>query len=201
MKLQISAIALIAGLGLAGMATAQDAPVGGPTAKGNAPLKSTHPVNNGAAKQGANSFTQNEARKHIMNSGYTSVSGLAKGKDGVWRGTAMRGQTTYNVALDYKGNVTDGGAVDANATSSKSSASAMSGTSSTTMPASTTTGSDKAVTSSTSTTSMGMTHHHRWMRHHHWRHHMKPCHVQGAACSGADRNHDGIADKDEHKTH
>ncbi len=186
MKLKISAIVLIAGLSLGGVAMAQDAPAGGPTAKGNAPLKNTHTVNDGAARIGANSFTQNEARKHIMNSGYGSVSGLSKGDDGVWRGTAMRGGTNYNVALDYKGNVTGGGAVGMASMTTKSTS-----TTTATMAAPA-----KAATSTSTTSSMSTMHH----RHHWRRHHMKRCHVKGAACSGADKNHDGIADKDEHKT-
>ena len=197
MNLKISAIALIAGLSLTGVAIAQDAPAGGPTAKGNAPLKNTHTVNDGAAKTGANSFTENEARKHIMNSGYGSVSGLAKGKDGVWRGTATRGDTTYNVALDFKGNVTDGGAVAKPMMGDKS----MSPTTTTTAsPAMAPAAGAAAGAAAAMTTKSTMSHHRHWMHHHHRRHHMKPCHVKGAACSGADKNHDGIADKDEHKT-
>lgn len=110
MKKMISVLAVVASLGLASSALAQDAPAGGPDAKGNAPLKSTHTVNDGAAKAGHNSFTEKQARKHIMNSGYTAVSNLTKGKDGVWRGTAMKGGTTISVALDFKGNVSDGAA-------------------------------------------------------------------------------------------
>jgi hypothetical protein len=188
MKLQISVVALLAGLCLSGSALAQGAPVGGPSAKGNAPLKNTHTVNDGAAKQGANSFTQNEARKHILNAGYSSVSGLAKGTDGVWHGTAMKAGANYNVAMDFKGNVTDGGVVAASTTTTKSANTA----------ASTTT-----TTAATATDKPMMAPHRH--RHHHHRHHAmmmhhkEPCMVNGAACSGADKNHDGIADKDEHK--
>jgi hypothetical protein len=109
MKITVSTLAFIAGLGLAGGALAQDAAVGGPDAKGNAPIKSAHTINDGTARAGANSFTQNQARKHILNSGYSEVSGLAKDKDGVWRGMAKKGGVAVNVALDFKGNVSEGG--------------------------------------------------------------------------------------------
>jgi hypothetical protein len=154
MKPQISVVALLAGLSLSGAALAQDAPVGGPSAKGNAPLKGTHPVNDGAAKPGANSFTQNGARKHITNAGYSSVSGLAKGKDGVWRGTAMKGGANYNVAMDFKGNVTDGGVVAGSNTTSAQSATS----SSTTTTTQTTAATDKPVSP---------VHHHHWRHSHH----------------------------------
>ncbi len=85
---------------------AQSAPVGGPDARGNSPIKHAHTINAGSATPGANSFTQSQARRHIEHLGYTDVSALTKGKDGVWRGTAMRGGLPVDVALDFKGNVT-----------------------------------------------------------------------------------------------
>jgi putative membrane protein len=94
----------------AGAALAQSAPSGGPDAKGNAPIKHVHTINDGSAKPGANSFTQNQARKHILHAGYQSVSGLTKGPDGVWRGVATKDGASKNVALDFKGNISEGGA-------------------------------------------------------------------------------------------
>ena len=197
MKTTISLLALVASLGLATAAIAQDAPAGGPDAKGNAPVKNTHTVNDGSAKAGANSFTQNEARKHIMNSGFTSVSPLVKGKDGVWRGTAMKGGANVSVAMDFKGNVTEGGPTEGSATMAKP------------MPMSTTkseTTTDATASSPAATSApMPMVHHHHRWRHHHGRHHMMTkCATpgpNGVACSGVDRNRDGIADKDEHAQH
>ncbi len=197
MKTTISLLALVASLGLATAAIAQEAPAGGPDAKGNAPVKNTHTVNDGSAKAGANSFTQNEARKHIINSGFTSVSPLVKGKDGVWRGTAMKGGANMSVAMDFKGNVTEGGATEGSATMAKPMPM------STTKSATTTdaTGSSPAATSPP----MPIVHHHHRWRHHHGRHHMMTkCATpgpNGVACSGVDRNRDGIADKDEHAQH
>lgn len=190
MKHTLSAIALIAALGFSGAAFAQDPPSGGTTAKGNAPLKSTHTINDGAAKKGANSFTQNEARKHIVNSGYTDVSGLAKGKDGVWRGTAKKGGAALNVALDFKGNVTEGGpAGEAAQADSAAKPTAKS----------TATATGAATSDTTTSASTHKAHHH----HHHHRHHTgvkSKCAdptPNGAACSGQDKNHNGISDKED----
>jgi hypothetical protein len=87
--------------------TQTTAPVGGADAKGNAPLKHRHTINDGSAKPGANSFTEGQARQHILNSGYTDVTGLTKGQDGVWRGTATHNGASVQVAMDFKGNVTE----------------------------------------------------------------------------------------------
>ena len=80
---------------------------GGPDARGDAPMKASHTIMDGAPKAGANSFTRSEARQHILHSGYTAVSGLTKGGDGVWRGAATRDGAQVAVALDFKGNVTE----------------------------------------------------------------------------------------------
>jgi hypothetical protein len=56
---------------------------------------------------GANSFTQAEAERRIISQGYTQVSGLAKDDQSIWRGTAVKNGTPVDVAMDYRGNVTD----------------------------------------------------------------------------------------------
>jgi hypothetical protein len=58
-----------------------------------------------APAAGSNSFTMAQAQSRIEAAGYSGVSGLAKDKDGVWRGTASKGGTSSNVSLDYQGNV------------------------------------------------------------------------------------------------
>ena len=55
------------------------------------------------------SHLSSQAKQHILNSGYASVSDLTKGSDGIWRGVAMKGGQTINVALDFKGNVSEQG--------------------------------------------------------------------------------------------
>jgi hypothetical protein len=103
MKTHTPALALILALAVGGAASAQ-------AAKGNAPIKQRHTVNDGSSRPAANSFTEGEARQHIMHSGYSDVSALTKGDDGVWRGTATKDGTSRPVELDFKGNVSDQGA-------------------------------------------------------------------------------------------
>ena len=59
----------------------------------------------GAPFPGANSYTETQAREHIESAGFTSVSGLKKDDQGIWRATAMKTGKPMTVALDYKGNV------------------------------------------------------------------------------------------------
>ena len=55
--------------------------------------------------KGANSFTEAQAKSRIEAKGFSNVSALAKDKDGVWRGKAMKAGASHDVALDYQGNV------------------------------------------------------------------------------------------------
>jgi len=61
--------------------------------------------NAAAPAAGANSFTESEARSRLEAHGYTSVSGLTKDDQSIWRGKAMKGGALVNVALDYQGNI------------------------------------------------------------------------------------------------
>jgi putative membrane protein len=187
MKTLVSTFTLIAALGLASAASAQAVPSGGPDAKGNAPVKAVHTVNDGAPKGGANSFTQNQARKHILNSGYSDVSGLTKGADGVWRGVAVKGGVSNHVAMDFKGNVSDGGPVTTTATATAAT-SAMESAATTTTHTATEEGATPAA-------GEGVHHHRRHRHHHHWRHHHMA--GDGVAKSGVDRDHNGISDKED----
>jgi hypothetical protein len=71
----------------------------------NPAVKSTHDNNSMMPVAGANSFTRGEAVKQIEAKGYTHVAGLKKGKDGVWRGTAMKDGHSGPISVDYQGNV------------------------------------------------------------------------------------------------
>jgi hypothetical protein len=71
----------------------------------NPAVKSSNAVTTTASAEGANSFTQAQARKRLMKGGYSHVSKLAKDGAGVWRGTAMKDGAKVNVGLDYKGNI------------------------------------------------------------------------------------------------
>lgn len=68
-------------------------------------ISSSNANNPGAPAVGANSFTAAQAKSRISKAGYTHISNLAKDKDGIWRGKAIKGNTTVPVALDYQGNV------------------------------------------------------------------------------------------------
>jgi hypothetical protein len=59
----------------------------------------------GAPLKGANSFTEVQAQDRAMAAGFVTISALKKDDNGVWRGTAMDGTKSVNVAIDYKGNV------------------------------------------------------------------------------------------------
>ena len=61
--------------------------------------------NAAAPVAGKNSFTEAQARSRIEAHGYTNVSGLKKDDNSIWRGTATKGGTSVDVALDYQGNI------------------------------------------------------------------------------------------------
>jgi hypothetical protein len=50
--------------------------------------------------------TEDQARAQIEANGYSSVSGLRKNTEGIWRGKATKDGLQVNVTLDTKGNVT-----------------------------------------------------------------------------------------------
>lgn len=54
---------------------------------------------------GANSFTEAQAKGAIESAGYTDVSALVQGEDGVWKGTASKDGKSHSVSVDYKGSV------------------------------------------------------------------------------------------------
>lgn len=58
-----------------------------------------------ALEQGANSFTEGQARSRIESAGFTDVNGLAKDGGGIWRGKARKGDRSLDVGFDYKGNM------------------------------------------------------------------------------------------------
>jgi len=84
-------------------ASAQQQPAN-PDPKTPAVTTKTTPPPSQPAK-GANSFTEDQARKRFTDAGFTAVSGLSKDKDGIWRGKGMKNGATHDIALDYQGNV------------------------------------------------------------------------------------------------
>jgi hypothetical protein len=54
---------------------------------------------------GANSFAESQARAAIVAKGFDQVSALVNDSQGIWRGTARKGEKTFAVSVDYKGHV------------------------------------------------------------------------------------------------
>lgn len=105
----------VAALALAAMpAVAQSAPntAGGTAASGahttgghsNPAVKDSDPQQTTVPADGANSFTQDQARERLAKAGY-QVTTLTKDAQGVWTGKATRDGKSMTVGLDYKGNV------------------------------------------------------------------------------------------------
>ena len=93
------------GMGASGMTTN---PTGGNGSSNNAAVgnpASSSATSTSGLQGGANSFTEGQARSRLDGAGYANVTSLAKDKDGVWRGRAMRAGSPVEVAVDYKGNV------------------------------------------------------------------------------------------------
>ena len=62
-------------------------------------------TNPAAPVEGANSFTEGQAKSRIESNGFTNVSGLTKDDKGIWRGKASKGGKQVDVTLDFQGNV------------------------------------------------------------------------------------------------
>jgi hypothetical protein len=62
-------------------------------------------IDAGAPLEGANSFTEEQAKDRILAAGLDLPSALTKDEKGIWRGTATKNGSSVKVAVDYKGNV------------------------------------------------------------------------------------------------
>ena len=76
-----------------------------PVAAQNPMATSKQPETQNKLKPGANSFAESQARDLLKKQGYSDVSPLMNGKDGIWHGKAVKNQTTYDVSVDYQGHV------------------------------------------------------------------------------------------------
>jgi putative membrane protein len=65
----------------------------------------TAPARSGGPVPGANSFTEGQAKSRIESMGYSSVSSLTKDGQGIWRGKATKDGKSFDVSLDFQGNV------------------------------------------------------------------------------------------------
>src|SRR5690242_1709475 len=85
-------------------AFAQTAPAA--NSNGNTQAVATPDTKNPTAPvEGANSFTENQAKERIEKAGYTGVKDLKKDDKGVWNAAGMKDGKAVSIALDYQGNV------------------------------------------------------------------------------------------------
>lgn len=91
---KILAAVIVAAIALPGAALAET------------PAKATEPAATGAPLQGANSFTETQARKRISEAAYEDIGTLKKDDQGVWRTVATKDGAAVSVSVDFKGNVT-----------------------------------------------------------------------------------------------
>lgn len=71
----------------------------------NTAVDTTPTTGDAGTTAGANSFTEAQAKGAIESAGYTDVSALTQGEDGVWTGTASKDGKSVSVGVDYKGSV------------------------------------------------------------------------------------------------
>ncbi len=85
-------------------AFAQTAPAANPD--GNTPAVATPDTKNPTAPvEGANSFTEAQAKDRISDAGYTDVKDLKLDDKGIWMASGMKDGKAVSLALDYQGNV------------------------------------------------------------------------------------------------
>jgi hypothetical protein len=103
MKKMIIATALLSAL--ATTAFAQTTPPAA-TTNGDTPAVATPETNNATAPvEGANSFTEAQAKERIEAAGYTEVKDLKQDDKGVWMAAGMKDGKPVMIGLDYQGNV------------------------------------------------------------------------------------------------
>ena len=56
-----------------------------------------------APAAGNNSFTEEQAKGHLANAGYTNITNMTQDAQGVWHGQAMKGGKSAPVSVDYQG--------------------------------------------------------------------------------------------------
>jgi hypothetical protein len=77
-----------------------------PATDGDTPAIATPDDKNATAPvEGANSFTEDQAKERLVEAGYADVTGLKLDDKGVWRGTGMKDGKSVNLALDFQGNI------------------------------------------------------------------------------------------------
>lgn len=81
-----------------------------PTAQTNNPAVATEDSvaerQTQAPARGATSFTEDQARDHLVKNGYSAPTDLRQAEDGSWRGQATMSGKVVGVVVDYQGNIT-----------------------------------------------------------------------------------------------
>jgi len=73
---------------------------------GDTPAVATPTEQNATAPvEGANSFTEGQAKERIVEAGYADVTDLKLDDKGVWQSKAMKDGKAVMVSLDYQGNI------------------------------------------------------------------------------------------------
>lgn len=73
---------------------------------GNTPAVATPETANPTAPvEGANSFTQEQAKTRIEKAGYTDVKDLKKDDKGIWMAAGMKDGKAVMISMDYQGNI------------------------------------------------------------------------------------------------
>ena len=73
---------------------------------GDTPAVATPSEQNATAPvEGANSFTEGQAKDRITEAGYADVTDLKLDDKGVWQAKATKDGTPVMVSLDYQGNI------------------------------------------------------------------------------------------------
>ncbi|KQY78753.1 MULTISPECIES: PepSY domain-containing protein [unclassified Ensifer] len=77
-----------------------------PSPEAETPAVATPDTTNPTAPvEGANSFTEEQARARLQEGGYTAVSELKLDDKGIWQASATKDGKPVTVALDYQGNI------------------------------------------------------------------------------------------------
>lgn len=102
MKQTVLAAALISASALSALAQTTPAP----NANGDTPAVATPDTKNPTAPvEGANSFTEDQAKSRIEKAGFSDVKNLMKDDKGIWMAEGMKDGKSVSIALDYQGNV------------------------------------------------------------------------------------------------
>ncbi|WHA42616.1 PepSY domain-containing protein [Agrobacterium larrymoorei] len=73
---------------------------------GNTPAVATPETKNPTAPvEGANSFTEEQAKTRIEEAGYSDVKDLKKDDKGIWMAAGMKDGKSVMISMDYQGNV------------------------------------------------------------------------------------------------